>query len=82
MEKDIKEKLEKEFSPEFLEVKNNSYLHQGHTGDNGSGNTHFAIAIKSEKFKGMSKVNAHRAIKKVLIDEFNKGLHALEIKIL
>jgi BolA protein len=82
MEKTIKQKLEKEFSPEFLEVKNNSYLHQGHAGDDGSGNTHFAITIKSEKLKAMSRVNAHRAVKNALLDEFKKGLHALEIKIL
>jgi len=81
MKKIIEEKLQQEFEPTFLEVINNSHLHHGHLGDDGSGNTHFAIRIKAEKLKNMSKVDAHRAIKKILAEEFKMGLHALEIRI-
>ena len=81
MKERIKETLEKNLNPEFLEVKNNSHLHAGHAGDNGTNETHFEIQIASDKIKNLSRVNAHREINKLLKEEFNKGLHALEIKI-
>jgi BolA protein len=78
----IKEKIIKELAPEFLEVVNNSHLHKGHSGHDGSGNTHFKIIIKSSNLSHLGKVEAHRRINKVLDEEFNKGLHALEIKLI
>ena len=81
MKERIIKKLEDGLNPKDLEVKNNSYLHQGHAGDNGTGETHFEINISAESLEGLSKVNAHRKINKLINDEFEKGLHALEIKI-
>ncbi len=81
MKKEIEEILRAEFEVEFLEVVNNSHLHAGHLGDNGSGNTHFKIEIKAKELAGLSKINAHRAINKAIGKLFEKGLHALEIKI-
>lgn len=81
MKERIIEKLEKNLQPKFLEVKNNSHLHQGHAGDNGTNETHFAVIISADKFQNLSPVNAHREVNKLLEDEFKKGLHALEIKI-
>ncbi|MBU6338505.1 MAG: BolA family transcriptional regulator [Rickettsiales bacterium] len=77
----IIEKLKENLHPEFLEVKNNSYLHKGHLGDNGSGETHFEIIISAKILEDLSKVNAHRKINQLLKEEFNKGLHALEIRV-
>lgn len=82
MKKRIEEKLSEKFCPSFLEVKNNSNLHKGHAGDDGSGETHFAITIKSQELQNLSKVAAHRKINEIIKDEFSKGLHALEIKII
>ncbi|NBU82570.1 MAG: BolA/IbaG family iron-sulfur metabolism protein, partial [Flavobacteriaceae bacterium] len=31
---------------------------------------------------GMTKINIHRQINKILSDEFKRGLHALEIKVI
>lgn len=81
MKKEIEEILHAEFEVEFLEVINNSHLHAGHLGDDGSGNTHFKIEIKAKELEGISKINAHRAINKAVNPLFEKGLHALEIKI-
>ena len=75
----IKQKLIENFSPKFLEVKNNSYLHKGHLGDDGTMETHFLITIEAAILKGLSRVAAHRKINEVLKSEFDKGLHALEI---
>ena len=81
MKQRIEEKLKNNLNPSFLEVKNNSHLHSGHMGDNGTGETHFAIKIAAEELEGLSAVNAHRKINALLKDEFDVGLHALEIKI-
>jgi BolA protein len=81
MKERIIETLKKNLQPNFLEVKNNSYLHKGHLGDNGTNETHFAIEIMAEEFVGLNKVSAHRRVNQLLKDEFNNGLHALEIKI-
>lgn len=82
MKQRIEKTLLENFRPKFLEVKNNSHLHAGHLGDDGSGETHFAILIEAEELQSASKVNAHRKINSLLKDEFLSGLHALEIKIL
>lgn len=82
MKQRIEKTLEKNLQPKFLEVKNNSNLHRGHLGDDGSGETHFAIKIESDELKGLSKIQSHRKVNELLKDEFKRGLHALEIKII
>ena len=81
MKERIIEKLKKNLQPNFLEVKNNSYLHKGHLGDNGTDETHFASEIAADELVGLNKVAAHRMVNQLLKVEFNNGLHALEIKI-
>jgi BolA protein len=78
----IEEILKRELNPKILEVKNNSDLHFGHLGDDGSGETHFLVKILSNDLLNLTNVEAHRKINNVLNDEFKNGLHALEIKIL
>ncbi len=70
------------YHPTFIEVVNNSHLHKGHLGDDGTSETHYKVVIKSNTFVGLSRVESHKAIKKPLQGEFDLGLHALEIKIL
>lgn len=79
MKKRIEEKLRKNLNPKFLEVKNNSHLHAGHSCDDGSGETHFAIAIESAELSEMSRVGAHRRVNQILKDEFEMGMHAMEL---
>jgi BolA protein len=82
----VKQRIEKTLTenlqPSFLEVKNNSAQHYGHLGDDGSGETHFAIEITAAELKILNAVAAHRKINALLKSEFDKGLHALEIKII
>jgi len=80
-EERIFDKITKELNPEHLKVVNNSYLHKGHLGDDGTNETHFLIEIKSQKLNEMSRIKSHQQINKILSEEFSKGLHALEIKI-
>ncbi len=81
MKQRIEKILQENLQPKFLEVKNNSHLHVGHAGDNGTNETHFAVMIEAEELRGLNKLNSHRKINQLLKCEFEKGLHALEIKI-
>ncbi len=82
IEKSILQKINDALQPEILRLKNNSSLHKGHLGDDGSGQTHFLLEIKASKLQEIGRVQAHRIINEILKDEFKNGLHALEIKIL
>ena len=74
-------KLEAAFSPERLDVINESHLHAGHQpGFDGEGETHMRIRIVSAAFAGMSRVARHRAINEVVKAEFDAGLHALAVE--
>ena len=73
--------LEK-FSNWKTEVKDISILHKGHNNFDGSEETHFSIILNSNSKNKESKLKIHRKINELLKDEFNSGLHALEIKIL
>jgi BolA protein len=81
MKERIEKKIRENLVVNFLEVKNNSYLHRGHLSDDGSGESHFSIIIESEDLQKIAKVQAHRKINQLLKDEFVNGMHALEIKI-
>ena len=76
----IENKLHDALEPSFLEVRNESHLHAGHAGDDGSGESHFCLVIASDKFKGLSRVNKERIIYDVLVNEM-KIIHALSIQI-
>jgi len=81
MEEIIRKKLQENLNPSFLEIKNNSYLHKGHAGDNGTNETHFAIIIEAQELKNLTRIKAHQKVNNVLKDEFLMGLHALEIRV-
>lgn len=84
----IEQKLNQAFSPEFLEVRNESHLHAGHHHEenghretyDGTGETHFRVIIITEKFTGLSRIARHRAINDLLTNELNNGVHALALE--
>ena len=67
--------------PEFLEVLNESSSHAGHSGDDGSGESHYCIKIKSNVFDELSRLERHKLIYSVLGDLVNT-IHALRIEII
>lgn len=87
MQEMIEKKLLENLRPKFLEIRDNSKLHMGHSGVKMAGEnvvntgTHFAITIESDLLKNLTLIQSHRKINKVLEEEFENGLHALEIKI-
>lgn len=80
IEDQINQILTEAFTPEGVEVINDSHKHAGHVGDDGTGQTHFTVKIRSSKFEGVSRVERQRTIMKLLKPCFDAGLHALSIK--
>ena len=82
MKTHIEDKLRTFFSPTFLEVEDTSYLHEGHAGHTGKGESHFNITIVSHLFCNMSRLQRHRQVYDCLENELKKGIHALQLKTL
>ena len=79
--KTLEKKLHNEFSPDKLEIVNESHLHAGHQpGFDGTGESHIRIRITSPHFNTTSRVERHRKINALLSDEFENGLHAVAIE--
>jgi BolA family transcriptional regulator, general stress-responsive regulator len=68
------------FTPSRLAVINDSAKHHGHSGDDGSGESHFTVEIESDAFIGQSRVNRQRMVNKALGDIPGQRVHALAIK--
>lgn len=81
MEQKIQQKLESELQPSELHVINESHLHSGHAGDDGSGESHFKIEIASDLFQNISRIERERLVHKALAEEM-QIIHALSVKIL
>ncbi|CAF26737.1 BolA family protein [Bartonella quintana] len=81
----IRRKLQDAFCPQKLEVINESHLHVGHPHQEhalyGKGETHFRVKILSSSFSGMTRVEIHRAIYKVLQKELATCVHALALEV-
>jgi BolA family transcriptional regulator, general stress-responsive regulator len=78
--KEMEDLLVAAFAPSKLAVINDSAKHHGHSGDDGSGESHFTIEIESAAFANQSRVNRQRMVNKVLGDIPGQRVHALAIK--
>jgi BolA family transcriptional regulator, general stress-responsive regulator len=68
------------FTPTRLAVINDSASHSGHSGDDGSGESHFTVEIESAAFAGVNRVMRQRMVNKALGDLPGERVHALAIK--
>lgn len=77
----LQARLQTVLQPSQLEVIDESGLHHGHAGANGTGfGTHFRVRITSQLFTGKSPVARHRLVYDALQDFMDQGLHALAIE--
>jgi BolA protein len=77
---DIEVRLTAAFAPDRLVVTNESHKHAGHTGDDGSGESHFHILIRAQAFAPMTRVARHRAVHQALGD-LNQRVHAIALDV-
>ncbi len=80
LEVEIRENLRK-LSPTHLEVINESALHHGHAGDDGSGESHWRVVIAAPQLDDLSRIARHRAIHAALGQDVIGRIHALAIDI-
>jgi BolA family transcriptional regulator, general stress-responsive regulator len=75
---EIENILKTAFSPEQLEVFDDSEKHFGHSGYQAGGQSHFRIIIKSSQLELLPRLQRHRRINEVLA-KVHKKIHALEV---
>jgi BolA protein len=88
MKEKIISKITEKLEVKHLEVINNSHLHKGHikkmipqSSSSDNQETHFKIIINSNYLNSLPLLKAHHYLNSILKEEFQSGLHALEIKI-
>lgn len=77
IETSLREKVEKAFSPQLLELENESQNHH-----RGGDETHFKMLVVSVAFQGLSRVERQRQVQLLLDQERAQGLHALTLRLL
>lgn len=74
----IRSRLQAAFSPEVIELTDESHKHIGHAGNRGGG--HYRLLIVSPAFAGMSRIARQRAVQESLQDLYTADIHALSIR--
>jgi len=77
----IEQKLKAAFSPQVIEVVDESHMHAGHSGAPEGGQSHFAVKIRAAAFEGKSRVAQQRAIYGALKEEMAGPIHALSLDV-
>ncbi len=80
MSEQMQTRLEAVFLPTRLEIINESHLHSGHSGDDGSGESHFRVVVRAAELAPMSRIARHRAVNAALGDLASR-IHALALDI-
>lgn len=78
---DIKQALQANLAPEQLEILDDSGQHYGHQGYKEGQITHITVKAVGKCFEGKSRVAKHRMVNAALKPFFDKGLHAVQIKV-
>ncbi|MDX1811352.1 MAG: BolA/IbaG family iron-sulfur metabolism protein [Gammaproteobacteria bacterium] len=71
----LESRLLEQFSPQFLDVINESHMHNVPKGSE----SHFKLVIVSDDFAGKSLVMRHKAVYQLLNDQLEGGVHALAL---
>jgi len=74
----IEKRLTEVFSPQSLNIVDESHKHAGHASAGGAG--HFAVDIVADAFAGKTLIQRHRLVYDALNDAMNTEIHALSIK--
>jgi BolA protein len=75
---EIEARLRAAFRVTALEVVNESHRHAGHSGDDGTGESHFAVMLRAAELAPMGRLARHRAVQAALGD-IHQRLHALAL---
>ena len=73
----IRQCLERELSPSFLEIIDDSHKHAGHVSAGGAG--HFTVNITADAFSGLNLIQRHRLVYAAVDELMRSHIHALSI---
>lgn len=71
----IEQKLQNAMQPDFLEVLNESHMHNVAP----DSESHFKVTLVSSQFNGKMLIARHRLINGILAEELNGKIHALAL---
>ena len=71
----IENKIRTAMQPEFLEILNESHMHNVPPGSE----SHFKVTVVSDQFNGKMLIARHRQINGILAEELNGRIHALAL---
>jgi BolA protein len=77
----IEDALREGLQAEHVVIHDRSALHNGHQGRQGGGG-HFQILVVSERFRGVSRVEAQRLVYAALEDLMAHDIHAISMRTL
>lgn len=80
IESEITARLTQSFAPARLVVTNDSARHSGHSGDDGSGESHFTVEIEAAAFAGVGRLERQRMVNRALGDLPGQRVHALAVR--
>lgn len=80
VERAITAALSQALDPTRLSVTNDSHQHAGHTGDDGTGESHFTVEVESAAFAGLNRVARQRLVNRALAELLSTRIHALAIR--
>jgi BolA protein len=72
----IEAKIREAFSPDHVELINESFLHSVPPGSE----SHFRLLVVSDGFEGKSRVQRHQAVYRILAAELEGPVHALGLQ--
>lgn len=79
--REIRGRLEAAFSPEALEVTDESEMHRGHAGYQEGGQSHFRVRMRTVSLVGQSRLARHRAVHAALGPDLMGRIHALALEL-
>ncbi|CAL1543155.1 unnamed protein product [Lymnaea stagnalis] len=71
----IRKKLTEALKPEYLDVINESYMHNVPKGTE----SHFKVVIVSSAFENVKRIEKHQLVHKAIQEEIDNSIHALSI---
>ena len=69
----IRQKIEQELKPTYMELENESHRHSVPA----NSETHFRLLVVSPQFEGIARLQRQRRINEILKQELEGGVHAL-----
>ena len=76
----VKKKLTDQIDIESIEIKDKSFLHKNHAG-NQEGRYHLKIILNSNELKVLSRIESNKRVYKILDKELKEYIHSIQILI-